>query len=87
MKRAENLNAPSLTGWMLAAAAGILAFAVSKVVGGFDYTTSGFFGGVILLASGLVMGMPWGAKSRIPAADLSPAQTAPAPRRAKTKTN
>lgn len=66
MKRVENLNAPSLSGWLVAVGAGIIAFAVAKVVGEFDYTTSGFFGVVVTVASGLVLGMPWGAKDRIP---------------------
>lgn len=66
MKRVENLNAPSLSGWLIAIAAGVIAFAVAKVVGQFDYTTSGFFGVVIALVAGLVLGMPWGAADRIP---------------------
>lgn len=80
MKRVENLNAPSLSGWLVAVGAGILAFAVAKVVGQFDYTTSGFFGAVVALASGLVMGMPWGAADRIPRPDVADdAHAAPAP--------
>ena len=80
MKRVENLNAPSLNGWLIAAAAGILAFAVAKVIGQFDYTTSGFFGVVVAVASGLVLGMPWGAADRIPRPE-APADhdAAPAP--------
>ena len=66
MKRVENLNAPSLNGWVAAVGAGIAAFLLSKVVGGFDYTTSGFFAAVITTVVGLVLGMPWGAKDRIP---------------------
>lgn len=66
MKRAENLNAPSLAGWFLAAAAGFLAFLVSKIIGGFDWTPSVFFGLVVMVVAGLVMGMPWGAS--VPAA-------------------
>lgn len=66
MKRVENLNAPSLSGWLIAAGAGIIAFVVAKVVGEFDFTTSGFFAVVVTVASGLVMGMPWGAADRIP---------------------
>ena len=66
MKRVENLNAPSLNGWVAAVGAGIAAFLLSKVVGGFDYTTSGFFAAIITTVVGLVLGMPWGAKDRIP---------------------
>lgn len=65
MKRVENLNAPSLNGWIIAAGLGVIAFVVAKVVGGFDYTTSGFFAALVTTAAGLVMGMPWGAKDRI----------------------
>lgn len=80
MKRVENLNAPSLSGWLIAVAAGILAFAVAKVIGQFDYTTSGFFGVVVALASGLVLGMPWGAADRIPRPEAAAdSHAAPAP--------
>lgn len=83
MKRVDNLNAPSLNGWIIAAGAGVLAFVVAKVVGGFDYTTSGFFAAVITGVAGLVMGMPWGAADRIPkpeaTADHSHAAPAAAP--------
>ena len=65
MKRVENLNAPSLGGAIAAAGFGILAFAVSKVIGGFDYTTSGFFAAMIALVAGIVLVLPWGAKDRI----------------------
>lgn len=66
MKRVENLNAPSLSGWLIAIGAGIIAFAVAKVVGEFDYTPAAFFGVVVTVAAGLVLGMPWGAADRIP---------------------
>ncbi len=66
MKRVDNLNAPSLNGWIIAAGAGVLAFVVAKVVGGFDYTTSGFFAVLVTAVAGLVIGMPWGAADRIP---------------------
>ncbi|MBC2836775.1 NADH:quinone oxidoreductase [Paragemmobacter straminiformis] len=81
MKRVENLNAPSATGWILAVAAGLLAFAVARVVGGFDYTPSGFFGVLVMVAAGLVLGMPWG--GAVPGAgevadDAEPAKAEPA---------
>jgi predicted flap endonuclease-1-like 5' DNA nuclease len=88
MKRVENLNTPSLEGAMVAGGLGIVAFVVSKVVGGFDYTTSGFFAVVIAAVAGIVLVLPWGAKSRIPspeavaephaAAPAAPAAVAPA---------
>ena len=81
MKRAENLNVPSLNGLMIAAGFGILAFAVAKVVGGFDYTTSGFFAFLVFAAAAAFLCIPWGAKDRIPApaADAGHADAAPAP--------
>lgn len=77
MKRAENLNVPSLSGLMIAAGFGILAFAVAKVVGGFDYTTSGFFGFLVFAVAAIFLCIPWGAKSRIPvvAADAGHGET------------
>lgn len=71
MKRVENLNTPSLEGAMVAGGLGIVAFVVSKVVGGFDYTTSGFFGMVIAAVAGIVLVLPWGAKGRIPAPEAA----------------
>lgn len=71
MKNVENLNAPSLAGWAMAFAAGLVAFAVAKVIGGFDFMPSAFFGVLVMLAAGLVMGMPWGAS--VPAAQAADA--------------
>jgi predicted flap endonuclease-1-like 5' DNA nuclease len=79
MKRAENLNAPSLNGWIIAAGLGVIAFGVSKVVGGFDYTTSGFFAAIVTTVVGLVVGMPWGAKDRIAKPEVE-AEPHPAPK-------
>lgn len=67
MKRADNLNAPSLNGWIFAAGAGFLAFLVAKAIGGFDYTTAGFFGVVVMVGAGLFTGMPWGGSVATPA--------------------
>lgn len=72
MKRVENLNAPSAAGWVMAIAAGFLAFAVAKVIGEFDYTPSAFFGVLVAVAAGLVMGMPWG--GAVPVAQASDAE-------------
>lgn len=69
MKRAENLNVPSLNGLVIAAGFGLLAFAVAKVVGGFDYTTAGFFGVLVAAVAAIFLCIPWGAKDRIPAAE------------------
>lgn len=65
MKRVEHLNAPSLSGWIIAAGMGVVAFCVSTVVGGFDYTPSGLFAALVTVGAGLVLGMPWGAEDRI----------------------
>lgn len=81
MKRVENLNAPSLNGWIIAAGLGVIAFGVSKVVGGFDYTTSGFFAVIVTTVVGLVVGMPWGAKDRIAKPEVE-AEAHPAPKAA-----
>lgn len=78
MKRVDNLNAPSLNGWLIAVGAGVVAFVIAKVVGGFDYTTSGFFAAVITGVAGLVIGMPWGAADRIPKPDVAADVTHPA---------
>lgn len=77
MKQVENLNAPSLSGWLIAAGAGIVAFAVAKVVGEFDYTPAAFFGVLVTVAAGLVLGMPWGAKDRIPAPEAAAHRAVP----------
>lgn len=80
MKRVENLNAPSLNGWIIAAGLGVIAFVVAKAVGGFDYTTSGFFAALVTTVAGLMMGMPWGAKDRIAKPEVAEAaHHAPAP--------
>ena len=78
MKRVENLNAPSLSGFLIAAAMGLIAFAVAKVIGGFDYTTSGFFGLLVFIGAALFLVIPWGARERIPTA-AGDASHAPAP--------
>lgn len=66
MKRAENLNAPSLNGWIFAAGAGFLTVLVAKVIGGFDYTPSVFFGALVSVGAGMFTGMPWGGSVAMP---------------------
>lgn len=66
MKRAENLNAPSLNGWIFAAGAGFLTILVAKAIGGFDYTPSVFFGALVTVAAGMFTGMPWGGSVAMP---------------------
>jgi predicted flap endonuclease-1-like 5' DNA nuclease len=85
MKTVENKNAPLTAGWLMAAAAGLVAFAVSKVIGGFDYVPSVFFGVVIFAVVGLILGFSWGGSAAAPvsggseAAKAAPVPAAPAP--------
>lgn len=83
MKRAENLNSPSLNGSMIAGGFGVLAFAVAKVVGGFDYTTAGFLAVLVAGGAAAFLVIPWGANDRIPAPeagdDHGHASATPAP--------
>lgn len=93
MADVKNANAPWLGGWMIAAGMGLVAFGVSKVLGGFDYTPAVVIGAVVALVAGLVMGMPWGqtaaaadhaAPAATPAAPAAAAAPAPAPAAAPT---
>ncbi|MFM7334664.1 MAG: hypothetical protein ACKO1H_09670 [Tabrizicola sp.] len=63
MRSAENVNAPWIGGWLIAAAIGLVAFGVLVVVGEFDLTPAGAMAGVVALVAGLILGMPWGAKA------------------------
>lgn len=76
MRRAENVNAPSLGGWVLAATAGIVAFAALIVVGDFDLTPAAAIAAVLTVVVGLIVGMPLSAapaQSAMPAAGSQPA--------------
>jgi predicted flap endonuclease-1-like 5' DNA nuclease len=55
----EMKNAPSLIGWSLAVAMGLVAFGVAIVVGEYDLVTSTFISAVLIVVVGLVIGMPW----------------------------
>ena len=72
MRKAENVNAPWLGGFMIGAAAGLVAFGALVVIGKFDLTPAAAIAGVVALLAGLVLGMPWGA------ADKARFQQAPA---------
>jgi predicted flap endonuclease-1-like 5' DNA nuclease len=63
MRSAENVNAPWLGGWIIAAAAGLVAFGVLIAVGKFDLTPAVAIGVVVALVVGLILGMPWGASA------------------------
>lgn len=63
MREAENVNAPWLGGWIIGAAAGLVAFGVLVVVGKFNLFPAAAMGGVVALLSGMILGMPWGASA------------------------
>jgi predicted flap endonuclease-1-like 5' DNA nuclease len=78
MRSAENVNAPWLGGWVIGAAAGLVAFGVLVVVGKFDLTPAVAIGVVVALLVGLILGMPWGSSSaRQPLAVAEPKPVAP----------
>lgn len=76
MQKAANKNAPNLWGWVIGIGAGIVAFGAVSVVGDFDLTPAAAVGGVVALAVGLFLGMPWGASDAGPSVP-APAVTAP----------
>lgn len=61
MNGREIKNAPSLSGWAIAVAAGLVAFAVAMIVGKLGFMASAFIAAVICIVVGLILGMPWGA--------------------------
>ncbi|WP_207623857.1 NADH:ubiquinone oxidoreductase [Rhodobacter calidifons] len=78
MRSAENLNAPWLGGWIIGAAAGLVAFAALIIIGKFDYTPAAAIGIVVALLAGMILGMPWGAGPSGPVAQASGAAAAAA---------
>jgi predicted flap endonuclease-1-like 5' DNA nuclease len=66
MHKVENRNAPNLWGWVIGAAAGVVAFGVLVVVGKFDLFPAAAMGAAVAGAAGLILGMPWGAGSTAP---------------------
>jgi predicted flap endonuclease-1-like 5' DNA nuclease len=79
MKQSDMKRAPSLGGWFIAAAAGLVAAAVALVVGDFDYTSSGFIGLVVFLVVGLILGMYWGPQVAAAPKSTDMPQPIPAP--------
>ncbi len=63
MRRAEAVNAPSLGGWLIGAAMGLVAFGVLVVIGEFDLVPAVAMAGIVAAVAGLIMGMPWGASA------------------------
>ena len=55
---AENRQTPLLAGWAIAAAAGLVAAAVSFVVGGLSPVQCCFVGALIFAVVGLILGLP-----------------------------
>lgn len=60
MHRAENVNAPWLGGFVIGAAAGLVAFAVLVVLGDFDLFPAAAMAAVVATVVGLILGLPWG---------------------------
>ena len=79
MRKAENMNAPNLTGWVIAAAAGLVAFVALALVGKFDLFPAAAMAGGVAAVTGLILGMPWGSSgASMPAVAPAPAAKAPA---------
>jgi predicted flap endonuclease-1-like 5' DNA nuclease len=66
MATVQNKAAPHLEGWVIAAAAGLVAAAVAHVVGGLDYTSSVFIGALIFLPVGIILGLNWADRGDVP---------------------
>lgn len=77
MRNAENVNAPWLGGWIIGAAAGLVAFGALIAVGKFDYTPAAGIGVVVALLAGLILGMPWGADKKGPIKPMAMPEAAP----------
>jgi predicted flap endonuclease-1-like 5' DNA nuclease len=77
MRNAENVNAPWLGGFAIAAAAGLVAFGALVVVGKFDLTPAAAMALGVALVAGLILGMPGGSNS--PSEAMTKAKPAAAP--------
>lgn len=76
MRKAENLNAPNLSGWAIGLAAGLVCLGALVVVGGFDLFPAAAVGSVVALIAGAILGLPWGAGPVRPVAAASDATVA-----------
>ena len=63
MRKAENKNAPMLSGWVIAAAAGLVAFGVLVLVGKFGFPPAVAIAGVVTAVVGPILGMPLRARA------------------------
>lgn len=79
MAHAELKNVPSLGGWIMAVAAGLVAGGAAYVTAGFGVMQAGLVGVVVMLGVGLILGFPGDARGPVAAAPTVPA-SAPAPR-------
>ena len=91
MRKAENVNAPNLTGWVIGAAAGLVAFGVLVVVGKFDLFPAAAMAGGLAAVVGLILGLPSRVAAPQPAmsgmkatADAAPEAVAPKAKAAST---
>lgn len=79
MKQSDMKRAPSLGGWFIGAAAGLVAAAVAYVVGDLNFMPAAFIGALVFLAAGLILGMYWGPQAAAPAKPAAaPAKPTPA---------
>ena len=60
-------RAPDLGGWVIGLAVGVVTFAALKVVGGWNYFPAAYWGGVVGVLLGAVMGWPLPAGPIVPA--------------------
>lgn len=67
MANVEMKNVPSLTAWVLASAAGLVAFGVARVIGALDLMPSAFIAALVLLGVGLFLTIAYGGQA-VPAA-------------------
>ncbi|HLQ20383.1 MAG TPA: NADH:ubiquinone oxidoreductase [Tabrizicola sp.] len=67
------MNAPWLGGFVIGAAAGLVAFGALVVVGKFDLFPAAAMGGVVATVAGLILGLPGGASASRPTARVVPA--------------
>ena len=80
MMTSELKQAPSLAGWAIGAAAGLVGAAVSVVVMGFSLSQAGFVGVILLLVVGVILGLPRGERPgpvAVQGTDPAPARMMP----------
>jgi predicted flap endonuclease-1-like 5' DNA nuclease len=74
MRKAENMNAPNLSGWTIGLAAGLVWFGVLVVVGSFELFPAAAIGGAVAVFVGLILGMPWGSGAARPVSGVAAAK-------------